>query len=324
MTRIVADAPLIETDAELTLIGSLLQSPDVFASHAADVDAAWFGEPFLRYLFEAASRLVDEGHALSAPAVIALMPEDCGGVSRSRLYGSARAAALPPPSIGGLIATVKDRWSRRVLLETADRITAAAKSLDVDPYEVAGEAMLSLDTVKASRAERTGGAMAQATRRLMDSLAQPVALRGASTGLLALDNKLNGYKAGQLYVIAGRPGMGKSAFMCSSLRRTAETGRGVAIFSLEMTAEEIAARCLSDSLDSPQGPFYGSILKGDIRVDQERFAAAVTYIDGLPMVIDDAPRLTLRRSRHELARPRPSSRRRDAFWPWCASTIWGW
>lgn len=293
MTRLAAEVVLNEVDAELSLLGSLFIAPDAFAMVAADIEPDWFSDQFLRYLFEAARKLHDEGHRLSPQAIVALMPEDCGGVSRGHLYASACAAAMPISSVGGLISTVRDRWARRQLVGTAETMKLTATRFDCDPYEMAHDAVMSLDTINASKAARSGGTMAQATSGLLDSLDRPEALRGVSTGLLALDNKLNGYKAGQLYVIAGRPGMGKSAFMCSSLRRTAETGQGVAIFSLEMTEAEIAARCLSDISDSVHAPAFGAILKGAISPeDRAQLNDAAESFADLPLHIDDTARLS--------------------------------
>lgn len=293
MSQLAAQVVLNEVDAELTLLGSLFTEPEAFTMVASDIQPEWFSDQFLRYLFEAAKKLSDEGHRLSPQAVIGLMPEDCGGIPRSHLYARACAAAMPLASVGGLVATIKDRWARRSLVEASDLMRSAATRFDADPYETASDGVLSLDTISASKATKAAGSMATATDALLLSFDQPMALRGVTTGLMALDRKLNGYRAGQLYVIAGRPGMGKSAFMCSSLRRTAETGQGVAIFSLEMTEAEIAARCISDTMDHVHAPMFGSILRADIATtDMPGVAGAAEHLRGLPLFIDDSPRLT--------------------------------
>lgn len=293
MTQLAAAVPLNEVDAELTLLGSLFMAPEGFAMVADQIDASWFSDQFLRYLFEASRKLHSEGHRLSPQTVISMMPEDCGGVSRSHLYASACGAAMPSSAISGLMATVRDRWARRSLVEAAEQIKLCATRFDADPYETASDAVLSLDTINASRSVKTGGTLASAADALMETYGQPDALKGVSTGLHALDVKLNGYRAGQLYVIAGRPGMGKSAFMCSSLRRTAESGQGVAIFSLEMTAAEIACRCLSDAIGDIRGPTFGALLKGQFADhDVDAIGRARESFNKLPLYVDDSGRLT--------------------------------
>lgn len=294
MTQLAAAVPLNEVDLEVTLLGSLFLSPESFPLFADEIAPEWFSDQFLRYLFEATRKLHETGNRISHQAIIALMPEDCGGISRSTLYQRACAAGIDVGAIGGLVTTLKDRWARRRLVDTAELMKFAATRFDADPYETAGDAVLELDTINASRSNAKAATLAGAATSVVAAMDQPAALRGASTGILALDNKLNGYKAGQLYVIAGRPGMGKSAFMCSSLRRTAETGHGVAIFSLEMGAEEIAARCLSDAWDHVNAPTFGNILKGLVsEPDRDHLRTITEQLQELPLYIDDSPRLTM-------------------------------
>lgn len=284
---------LNETDAELTLLGSLFAEPGAFEKHESEINSAWFSDPFLRYLFEAAKQITAEGSHLSGQAIIGRMPEDCGGITRTALYAGAMRAALPISMLGGVLNTVKDRWARRQLVATSHVMAEEAMRFDADPYTVASDAVLALDTVNASRHRKEAGTIATASNALLASLDQPAALRGATTGLVALDHKLNGYRAGQLYVIAGRPGMGKSAFMCSSLRRTAGYGYGVAIFSLEMTEEEIAARTIADMLDDPGAPGFGDILTGNMTPEAKKHATeAADRLRDIPLHIDASPRLT--------------------------------
>jgi replicative DNA helicase len=284
---------LNEVDAELTLLGSLFAEPGAFEKHEGEIAPEWFSDQFLRYLFESAKKITAEGNRISGQAIIGRMPEDCGGLSRTALYAAAMRAALPVAMLGGVMSTVKDRWARRSLLETSQLIGLAATRFDADPYNVASDAVLSLDTINASRSRQRGGTIATATKELLDQFTQPEALKGAPTGLRSLDMKLNGYEAGQLYVIAGRPGMGKSAFMCSSLRRTAQYGHGVAIFSLEMSGVEIAARMVADTLDDPLAPGYGDIRRKQFgEPHAARIEEAAYALSPLPLYIDDGARLT--------------------------------
>lgn len=285
---------LDEVDVELTLLGSLFVAPESFQLLADGIKTEWFSDPLSRYLFETLLRLHKEGVRLSAPVVVAALPMDVGGVPRGAFYARACANAMPVSAIPGLITTLKDRWSRRALIDTAEHLKAMAVRFDADPYVLASDAVLTLDTVSATRSEHRGHSFDQAIDVLIEEHSDPNKRRGFSTGLLALNNILSGYQPGQLYVIAGRPGMGKSAFMCSSLRRTAENGTGVAIFSLEMTAQEIVARCVADALDDPRGPFFGNVLKGSLNErEKENVAIGFDSMRGLPLFIEDDAKLTM-------------------------------
>lgn len=293
MTQLAANVVMNEIDAERALLGSLFQRPQTFGQ-AGEIDPAWFSDGLARYMFEECSKLVAEGHTLSPNVIISLLPEDLpSGATRANFYASVRMSGVPENQMGGLVATLKDRWARRQLLAAADGIRFTAPLIGHDPFIIAQEAVGALDTLNAVRGDKVDGSLHEAAQSLIQSLERPEGLQGATTGLRSVDRKLNGYRSGQLYVIAGRPGMGKSAFMVSSMRKTAKAGFGVGLFSLEMTAEEIAARAISDSFGRAAAPTYGSILKGMVsEAERDEIAAASEELMDLPMHIDASPRLT--------------------------------
>lgn len=297
MANAAAQIVLAEVDVEMTLLGSLFINADAgaFETFAPSISAEWFGDPFARYLFEACSRINEAGNRLTAPTIMAALPLDLGGTSRGEFYARACAAGMPVNAISGLVATLKDRWARRSIVDMAQRASEAAVTFEADPYEIAGGCLLELDQVLEVKSEKAGSSLASAGRDLIADIENPADQRGATTGIRLLDNKISGYKRGQLYVIAGRPGMGKSAFMCSSLRKTAASGVGVAVFSLEMTRQEIAARMVSDYLSEQElhAPKYGDILKGGLTDEAKEIVYdAVHQVGQAPMHIDDSARLT--------------------------------
>ena len=209
--QLASQIVLSETDAEWTLLGSLFDALDRFGEMSVDVNPAWFSDQLARYMFDECKKLIDEGHTLSTPVVISLLPEDCAGIPRSRFYANARLSAVPADQLGGLIATLKDRWARRELMAAADAMKASAPLFGQDPYAIASDTVLALDTINAARAEKRTGTLATATEALFEQLRQPEGQKGAPTGLKELDRRLNGYVRGQLYVIvrgqflAGQP-----------------------------------------------------------------------------------------------------------------------
>ena len=70
-------------------------------------------------------------------------------------------------------------------------------------------------------------------------------LRGLPTGFPGLDEKTAGLHGGELIILAGRPGAGKTAFALNLVRHISATGAGICFFSLEMSAEQLIARLIS-------------------------------------------------------------------------------
>lgn len=284
--------PLQEVDVELTLLGTLLENDGALEHAAGLVKPEWFSEPILRFIFEKGVEIVEAGHKPSATVMIATMPTEIAGVTRGAFYARLVAAALPVRMIGGLLQTLKDRWLRRTLTEMGHLAVEQAKLQHADPYEVASNCLSDLDVVMEVQAEKSGTSLGEAGRQYFEDIRNPDLLKGDTTGLRVLDDKLNGYRRGQLYVVAGRPGMGKSAFMCSSARCTALSGVGVAIFSLEMTRQEIFARMAADEMNLAKAPGFGDLLRGNWKGMDDQIGEAYERLHKVPMHIDDSARLT--------------------------------
>ena len=130
-------------------------------------------------------------------------------------------------------------------------------------------------------------------------------LSGFTTGLESLNSKIGGLHKSDLVIVAGRPGMGKSslatniAFSCSQrLLRDREdgidpaksAGTAVALFSLEMSADQLATRILAEQSGiSSENLRMGKISQQEFR----QLARAAAELQSLPLYIDDTPGLTI-------------------------------
>jgi replicative DNA helicase len=120
---------------------------------------------------------------------------------------------------------------------------------------------------------------------------------GVTTGLYKLDDKLGGFQRSDLLILAGRPGMGKTALATNIAVNAArakmndpEEGATVAFFSLEMSAEQLATRIISEVAEIP----LWEIRKGKVDArDFGRLIEAVTLLENLPLFIDDSPGLSI-------------------------------
>lgn len=286
---------LIDTDAEITAVASLLYSYENFGLFADDLKPEWFTDELMRFAVETAIDLHGKGIPPSPVAISGMLPSKISEqVSARDLVMSVVKNQSPIGAIPGLLHTVKDRWARRELKRLATDTNDVAALYHQDPFILAADIAGRVDIVSSVRRRNTTHTAHQAAMSLMDDIRTGNDLFGATTGIARLDNALSGYKRGQLYVFGGRPGMGKSAFAVSSLRRTAESGSGVMLFSLEMDAKDCMARLISDALDSEGAPHFSAIMRGDI-ADQwtSRVAEAVSETHKLPLKIDDASSLTM-------------------------------
>lgn len=124
-----------------------------------------------------------------------------------------------------------------------------------------------------------------------DSIRTGKALPGLTTGFSDLDKTLNGLVPGEVYIVAGRPGMGKTAFVTSLLRRICEAGTMTGFFSLEMSAIQLTQRLISQV----SGIELGRI-QDPRTLDPIRFGlvtSAAESISRLPFSIDDTGALSI-------------------------------
>ena len=114
---------------------------------------------------------------------------------------------------------------------------------------------------------------------------------GLSTGLSAVDAKINGMNKSDLLLLAARPGMGKTSMALNvALSAARESGKTVAIFSLEMSKEQLVTRLIaSEGLVENQRLITGNLRESD----WQRIAEAASALSCMDIRLDDNPRLTV-------------------------------
>jgi len=137
-------------------------------------------------------------------------------------------------------------------------------------------------------------------QRIEDIATGKVYPMGSPTGLTALDERLRGYNDGCLYILAGRPGMGKTSLALASARAVAKGGdRMAAVFSLEMTKLELEERHVSLASGVPAS----AIRTGKLQAGHwPLVSAAATEMQSMPMLIDETSGLSIPQLRARLRR----------------------
>lgn len=123
-------------------------------------------------------------------------------------------------------------------------------------------------------------------------------LKGHQTGFKELDDLFDGFEAGKMYLVAGRPGSGKTAFGLVNLGLRLARDHTVVAFSLEMTGRGLAARALCNE----SKVFNGKIRDGSMSdYDMNNLAMAVTRLHAQSkLYIDETPNLSTAQMRSRL------------------------
>lgn len=120
---------------------------------------------------------------------------------------------------------------------------------------------------------------------------EELGITGVPTGFIDMDKMLNGFNHSNLIILAGRPGMGKTAFALNISENICfNSGRPVGVFSLEMSADQLVHRMVC----SQAGVESEKIITGSLNgVEYQRIVSAVGQMQQCTMVIDDQPGLKI-------------------------------
>ena len=301
-------------EAEQALLGALLINNEAANPVGAFLLPEHFFLPVHGRIFEAVLRMVERGQ-IANPVTLkhyfendsAL--EEAGGVRYlARLAGSA-VTVINAEHYG---RAIHDLALRRSLITIGEEVVNDAYDSPLD--RPAAEQIEETEHKLFRLAE--DGRVDSGFRQFADSLTGAVGmieqaykrdshLTGAPTGLADLDRLLGGLLPSDLIVLAGRPGMGKTAlatniaFNAASRHRVEETGGGeskvvdgakVGFFSLEMSSEQLATRILAEQTEIPSD----KLRRGEVRdSDFGRIVRASQEMEALPLFIDDSPELTV-------------------------------
>lgn len=180
----------------------------------------------------------------------------------------------------------------RQLLAASESIreTVCGTGTTRDKLAFAQSAVMGISESVASRSPRTMKEVLLSASEVLGERSTG-SVRCLPTGYVDLDRNLSGgFRPGNLIVLAGRPGMGKTALAVNLAFQTAKAGTPSLFLSLEMPEQELADRLIAQA-----GSVYLSdVLAGKMEGESgERIMAAVSQLHDLPMVIDDQGGLNL-------------------------------
>ena len=285
-------ARLVNASAEQSLLGALLAKVEL----VEQLPATWRPE-----------HLAVDGHAQIAEAVVACRETQARGpviIPVAQALGKdselanyvpglvAAAVSFLPDTVASYAALTTDLWQRRQAIDVAgvfqDQLSepqgapAAAMIL-----RLMGALEPMLGGEQSARAVSLDDAI-DAALDAADAAARGDGPAGISTGFPSLDDALGGLEPGTMTVLAGRPGMGKSALGWQIAVNVARSGIGVLAVSLEMSAAELGRRALATVSGVPMW----RMKRGKHGFDADRLIVARKELRGIPLTIEDAPGLS--------------------------------
>ena len=295
-----------DVDIEQALLGAILIDNYSLERASTVLKPEHFYDPLHQRLFEAIERMWAKGHAVTPLTLKAAMEQDAGLAEvggQAYLVSLARAAPALP-NVKDYARILADLAMRRELIHIGEDIvnTAYEAPLELAPAEQIDEAEKALYRV-AERSRFGEGprgfdfALAEAITSAEQAMARGGHISGVPTGFNDLDSLLGGLHASDLIIVAGRPGMGKTAlatnmafhaarFWAKDRADGAEPKRGspVLLFSLEMAASQLSARILSEQTEVEMRKIRTGRFTDP---EWDRFVQTAQVLSDLPLYIDD-------------------------------------
>ncbi len=194
------------------------------------------------------------------------------------------------------VKIVLDKSLMRQVAAAAGSITAMVQEGNGDAGDMLESAEQKVYAIRRGRSAQNMVTVSMVLQDVMNHLAELTAsggktLPGLSTGLSAVDAKINGLNKSDLLLLAARPGMGKTSMALNvALSAAKESGKTVAIFSLEMSREQLVTRLIAS-----EGLVENTrLVTGNLREsDWQRIAEAASSLSRMDIRIDDNPLLTV-------------------------------
>ena len=317
--HVAASAPLFRSaphnvEVEQALLGAILVNNEAFYRVSDFLEPQHFFEPIHQKIYEVAGSLVRSGKVATPVTLKTFLPADfdISGLTASQYLARLAAEATTVINAQDYGRTIYDLAIRRTLIVIGEDMVNVAYDAPVDlpPQSQIEEAERQLyELAETGRYDGGFQRFSQALTTAVDMAARAYQrdgkLSGIATGLRDLDRMMGGLQHSDLIILAGRPGMGKTALATNLAYNVAKAWQGevrpdghiesvnggiVGFFSLEMSAEQLATRIIAEQTEIPSF----RIRRGEIEpTDFDRIAEAAREMERVPLYIDETGGLSI-------------------------------
>jgi replicative DNA helicase len=299
--------------AEQALLGAILINNEAYDRVSDFLEAQHFYEELHQHIYQVAAALIRMGKLASPITLKTQLPEiQIGNLTTSGYLALLAREAVSVINAKEYARTIYDLAIRRDLIRIGEDMVNVAYAAPVDfaPREQIEDAEKKLyEIAEAGRFGSGFQRFTQAVTRAVDMAANAYQregrLSGVATGLKDLDSKMGGLQPSDLIIVAGRPGMGKTALATNIAYNIAKSyqfetqadghtktinGGIVGFFSLEMSAEQLATRIIAERTGIPSS----HIRRGGITETQfETIRDVAIELQDLPFHIDETGGLSI-------------------------------
>ncbi|MDP6339212.1 MAG: replicative DNA helicase [Candidatus Marinimicrobia bacterium] len=284
-------------EAEQAVLGSMLTSKEAVSKAMQWVSATQFYKDAHVRIFSCMTDLFEKGEPIDAISVVDRLKKkkELEGVGGA-YYVTGLAESVPTTAnVEHYAKIVLEKHTLRKLIQVSHEVSKEAfdDSQDVDDIlDSAESAIFNISEKRLRGGFKHIDPILHHTFEELDKIAsKPGSVTGVASGLMDLDDMTSGFHPSELIIIAGRPGMGKTALALSLGRNAAVMDKtGVGVFSLEMANHQLAMRllCAEGRVDSHL------VRTGKLPKTQwKNLSIAVGNLAEAPIYLDDTPGMSV-------------------------------
>src|SRR5580698_1017100 len=295
----------VDIEIEQAVLGAVLIDNRRLESLTAVLKEEEFYDPLHQRIYSTMLKVWEQGRAITPLTLKAMMQNDPGLLAIGSDYFFNLAEAAPAiTSVRELARIIHDAAVRRELLRIGEDIVNDTIEVSVDktPRNIIENAEKALYRVAENSKYGEGPlefhvAMQQTANSAEQAKRRGGRISGVTCGFSDIDNLLGGLQPSDLIIIAGRPGMGKTSLATNMAFHAADTyakdmkaesqpprGAPVLLFSLEMAAQQLSARILSEQTEIEMWKIRNGRMSDE---EWDKFVLTMQDLTYLPLYIDD-------------------------------------
>lgn len=297
---------LHDLEAERALLGGLLIDPRRLTDVEERLQPEAFYDPLHRRIY--AAMIAIEDRAAIDPITVKGKLSEAGELdaATSERLRVIEESTLSAANVAHYAEIVLDKAMRRRLSEVAEEIgkLAIEAGQDVATLSDNAERLVFGVTDQSRRGEprELRGILAETVELIQQMRDRKTTVTGLSTGIYLLDHRTTGFHPGELFILAARPGVGKTSLAMNiavHAANRADPPVSVAVFNLEMPATQLALRMLCAEARISQGKLKAGALSHH---DMEQIVQHAADLYNAPIYIDDSSSLTINELRSKARR----------------------
>jgi replicative DNA helicase len=284
-------------DAEVSVLGALMVAPNLIPGVTEVLRPSHFYRRSHQHIYEAIEDLYARGEPVDPITVSETLSnqarlDDVGG----RAFVHSLVSAVPAATNARYYAEiVRDNYLLRSLIGVGTGIADLGYRREGEPAELIDRAEQMVFDISQSRVSsefhKLSDLIGDSFAELEKIMSEGRRTTGVETGFRRLDEKITGFQPANLVILAARPSMGKTAFALNVARNIAvEQGKGVALFSLEMSRMELVQRMMCSEARVDSHRLRHGLLQP---AEWSKITAACTPLHNAPIFIDDTASVNL-------------------------------